>query len=337
MSIHVVVAVILKNNQVLIAQRAKEAHQGGLWEFPGGKMEAGETVEQACIREIQEELGITISHSRPLIKILHHYSDKSVLLETFLCTHFSGKEYLMGETQQFGLENQRVQWVKIDQLNNYQFPAANQSIINSLLLPDKYLISPDCPVSGRQIFLQQFSESCKYYSLIQLRIKSLKTNDYQSVINECCRIADNNNVKLLLNSSHIKLTDTENNYDYDGIHLTSVHLFDNDYIDDYRSRFPGKIISASCHRLEDIEQANDKKLDFIALSPVQKTTSHPQQRPLGWSYFAKLCEVAKMPCFALGGMSINDIGIAQTYGAQGIAGISGFWKNKIRDEDETAK
>ena len=88
------------------------------------------------------------------------------------------------------------------------------------------------------------------------------------------------------------------------------------------------MISASCHTIDDIEQANIKQLDFILLSPVQKTQSHPHQDALGWEKFARLCALANMPCFALGGMVAGDISLAQKNGAQGIAAISGLWKTR---------
>ena len=91
--VHVSVAVIVNNAQVLISRRAEHVHQGGLWEFPGGKIEADEAIEAALYREIQEELGLHIKSSRPLIKLLHHYPDKSVLLETRLVTEFTGRDY----------------------------------------------------------------------------------------------------------------------------------------------------------------------------------------------------------------------------------------------------
>jgi len=193
--VHVAVVVLVKNNRVLIAKRAQEAHQGGLWEFPGGKVEPDESVEGACVREIQEELGINITHSRPLIKILYQYSDINVLLETRLCTQFYGIDYQVDEVDlqlgesQVGLEGQRVKWVKINHLDNYHFPAANKAIVEALLLPEMYLISPDCLESGSQIFLQQFSENCDHYSMIQLRIKSLNGAKLQTLLKECSIIA----------------------------------------------------------------------------------------------------------------------------------------------------
>ena len=326
-SIHIAVVVILKGDKVLISKREKKAHQGGLWEFPGGKLEVDEDIIQAAAREIQEELGIRILESRPLIKTSHQYSDRNVLLETRLCTLFSGKDYLQDDNKnadQFGLEGQLVKWVDIERLDDYQFPAPNRAIINALRLTDRYLISPDFQGLESEQFIRQFAENCQHYSLIQLRVKSLKAKPLNALLQSCAKLAENNKVSLMINSACIDLTD--DNFHYDGIHLTSSHLFDNDFIDFIHTHLAHKMISASCHNYQDIEQANRLNLNFIVISPVQRTTSHPQQRPLGWENFASLAGLAKMPCFALGGMKTDDIYRAQQHGGQGISAINGLWR-----------
>lgn len=331
--IHVAVAVIIDDAKVLISKRAKEAHQGGLWEFPGGKVEAGENCEEALVREIQEELGIHLMHSRPLIKVQHQYAatEKSpaviVLLEVRLSKDFSGKDYTIEHKAQIGLEGQWVRWVNIEQLEHYPFPAANKAIINALCLADCYLITPDCCETDMEHFIQQFTENCSHYSLIQLRIKSLQGNKLQSLLKECSEIAERKGVSLLINSALMTLRKRIMSNNIGGMHLNSYHLMDNDFIENYRYQFPQRKISASCHNKEEIQRANQLKLDFIVISPVQSTRSHPGQKPLGWEKFKILCATAQMPAYALGGMSLSDIVLAQSNGAQGIAAISGLWSN----------
>ena len=124
--VHVAVGVVQDNNgRLLIAQRAEGAHQGGLWEFPGGKVEAQETARQALDRELKEELGIGVKRARPLIKIPHQYVDKTVLLDVFLIDLFNGKAR--------GLERQPIAWVLPSELNDYVFPKANAAIIKLLV------------------------------------------------------------------------------------------------------------------------------------------------------------------------------------------------------------
>ena len=117
--IHVVAAVIRgADGRILIARRADDQHQGGLWEFPGGKVESGEAVQAALARELEEELGIRPSVARPLIQVQHDYPDKQVLLDVWEVSAFVGEPH--------GAEGQPLAWVGARQLLEYQFPAANR-------------------------------------------------------------------------------------------------------------------------------------------------------------------------------------------------------------------
>lgn len=123
--VHVAVGVI-QNQQglILIAKRPTHLHQGGKWEFPGGKVEQGESTTQALIRELHEEVGLIVENSTPLMQISHNYSDKRVLLDIHKVTEFSGAAV--------GLEGQEIQWVSRANLSQYQFPVANQAIVTKL-------------------------------------------------------------------------------------------------------------------------------------------------------------------------------------------------------------
>ncbi|ATC80921.1 MULTISPECIES: 8-oxo-dGTP diphosphatase MutT [Pseudoalteromonas] len=122
--VNVAVGVIKKNNAIFICKRADEQHQGGLWEFPGGKVEAGESVFAALKRELSEEVGITIHSSSQLMVIEHDYGDKCVKLDIHVVSNFSGEAH--------GAEGQPSEWVAINQLSNYEFPAANAEIIEKI-------------------------------------------------------------------------------------------------------------------------------------------------------------------------------------------------------------
>ena len=125
-TVHVAVAVVVDSDgQVLITQRHKDSHQGGLWEFPGGKVEPGESLAQALSREILEELDIRVVAHSPLIEIAHDYGDKQVLLDVHRVTEFSGIPRPM--------ESQPMRWVPTSSLKDYEFPAANVAIIDALL------------------------------------------------------------------------------------------------------------------------------------------------------------------------------------------------------------
>ena len=158
--IHVAAAVIRgPESSVLIAKRPLDKHQGGLWEFPGGKVEDGEGVESALARELQEELGIEVTQAQPLIQVRHDYPDKQVLLDVWEVLAFAGEPH--------GAEGQPLAWVAPEALVDYSFPAANQPIVTAARLPQHYLITPTalpCRVCSKELrgrWMQAFgSSSC---------------------------------------------------------------------------------------------------------------------------------------------------------------------------------
>ena len=126
--IHVAVGVITNSaGEILLAKRPDHLHQGGKWEFPGGKVEAGETVTQALTRELKEEVALDVTDSRPFMALSFDYPDKQVLLDIHLVTEFNG-------TAQ-GLEGQLIAWVTKADLIKYDFPDANKPILEKLLAP----------------------------------------------------------------------------------------------------------------------------------------------------------------------------------------------------------
>jgi 8-oxo-dGTP diphosphatase len=123
--VHVAVGVVCnQQQQVLIALRRADQHQGGLWEFPGGKVEAGESVESALCREFREEVSLQLESYEPLIKIHHDYGDKQVLLDVW--------RILVWRGEACGREGQPLAWVNIGNLQDYHFPAANKPIVEAL-------------------------------------------------------------------------------------------------------------------------------------------------------------------------------------------------------------
>lgn len=126
--VRLIVAVgVIQNEagQILISKRADDVHQAGLWEFPGGKLETGETARDALKRELLEELGIYVIRAKPLLKISHQYDDLAVLLDVFMVTDFDGEAC--------GMEQQAIKWVDRLALNDFSFPEANKRIIDNLL------------------------------------------------------------------------------------------------------------------------------------------------------------------------------------------------------------
>ena len=134
MVVHVAVGVLVnEQGHILLSKRGDNQHQGGLWEFPGGKVESGESVFDALVREFVEEVGVRILNATPLLQIQHDYGDKQVLLDVWISrqpNNVSEKRVFEGVAQ--GKENQLITWVDTKDLDNYEFPQANKAIISHL-------------------------------------------------------------------------------------------------------------------------------------------------------------------------------------------------------------
>ncbi len=304
--LHIAVGVI-KNSlgEVLISKRADDVHQACLWEFPGGKVEQGEVVFMALKRELLEELAITIKTATPLIKIYHHYSELSVLLDVWLVNDFSGNVY--------GREGQEIIWSDVNKLSNYHFPIANKGIISAVQLPNCYAILDD---TDNKPLLFKFKKILnKGVKLIQARLKNLNAKELKSFLELAMPLCKQYQAKLLINSGVVNAWKIET----DGLHLTSTDLMR------LNTRPNNKgWLAASCHNLLQLQHAQKIGVDFVVLAPVLTTQTHPNAKILGWKIMAELIEKVSIPVFALGGVAIHDIKQAQIRGAQGIAGITAF-------------
>lgn len=311
-TVYVVAAAIEHQGKVLIAKRHEHLHQGGLWEFPGGKRENNEGIEQALARELQEELNITPTKYDPLIKIHYAYPDKNVFLDVWRVNEYSGNPA--------GNEGQQILWVDIEKLKDFDFPAANRGIIAALQLPEVYVITPEPNLEELDSFIATLQKKLQQgYSLFQLRAKNLSTQRLLDLYDRCKEITDLSGASLYLNCDPVTAT----KLNIDKVHLASK------YLRSVPKHFcANRQVAASCHNEDEIRLANACGAEFIVLSPVCKTASHPEKTELGWPNFATLCSISQSPVFALGGLNERDIELAQLNGAQGVSGISGFWESK---------
>ncbi|MFZ2725079.1 MAG: Nudix family hydrolase [Methylococcaceae bacterium] len=304
--LHVAVGVI-KNaaGEILLSQRSKAAHQGGLWEFAGGKLEARETAPQALARELQEELGITIQSITPLITVNHHYPDLSVCLHVFLVTQFSGEVT--------NREQQPLQWLKPSDLHKLQFPAANQPIICAAQLPPFYAILDD---NEADLIIHKLKTLLSNgITLIQARLKRLSADAVKNFLIQAQALCADYGASLLLNSDVAGI----DNLTVEGLHLTSSALLA------LKQRPQGyRWLAASCHNLKELQHAQAIGVDFVVIAPVLATPTHPQTLPLGWQAFSELVAQTNLPSYALGGLSKADLSVVQHAGAQGIAAIRAF-------------
>ncbi|MFZ5560650.1 MAG: Nudix family hydrolase [Pseudomonadota bacterium] len=303
----VVAAVIRRDGKILIAQRPLDKHQGGLWEFPGGKVEEGEPAAAALVRELEEELGITPRQYRPLIRLRHDYPDKAICLDVWEVSAFTGAAR--------GREGQPVRWVSTAALPRFEFPAANRAIVAALRLPSLYFITPEgLDAAGYMAWLEARLQ--RQAGLVLLRAPRLPEPDYLALARDFLAHCHAAGAKLMLHGDPARLQQVE----ADGVHMPAMLL------DRFAARpcSPGCWLAASVHDLRELQRAEAIGVDFATLSPLRPTLSHPEAVALGWENFAALVEHAPMPVYALGGVGAEDLEQAWRAGAQGVAGIRGL-------------
>jgi 8-oxo-dGTP diphosphatase len=294
--------------RVLIAKRPAHVHQGDLWEFPGGKLEPGETGEQALRRELKEELDIEVVATSPLIGIRHAYSDRRVRLDVWRVERFSGIPK--------GLQGQPIRWAAPDELPGLAFPAANRPIVTAARLPDHYAIidaRSDNPAVVRDWLERLVTAGIQW---VRLRPNGITMHQYRYLAEGAIDFCRAHGLRLLLSGDPelVRRTGAA------GLHLRSDQLMA------LRARplAPSFWLAASCHDRAELRQAKRIGADFAVLGPVCPTTSHPGAEPLGWAGFQSLAEEATIPVFALGGLRSSDVGEAKRRGGQGVAAIRGF-------------
>ncbi len=300
-----------RQGRVLIAQRPERAHQGGLWEFPGGKLEVGERPEHGLRRELEEELGIRVLAARPLIRVRHDYGDRAVELDVHRILRFTGVPS--------GREGQPLAWCHPCELDASAFPAADRPVIRALQLPDRMLVTGPDP-SQPVMFLERLRRAlARGARLVQLRAPGLERGAFARLASAARRHCHDYGAKLLLNADPEWITGLP----CDGWHLTARRL----RASTIRPGPVDLLIGASCHNGQELALADRLGLDYALLSPVKSTRSHPDARPLGWSGFAAFVDSVNLPVYALGGLSEADLEAAWQAGAQGIAAIRALWSD----------
>ena len=307
--------------RVLLMQRLPGKHLAGLWEFPGGKLEPGETVEQALVRELDEELDIEVLGSEPLISLPWRYPEKTVRLHALRVTAWRGEPRAR--------EGHPLRWSALPGIDVATMPPADTPIVTALRLPVYYaivgsgallahgLVSGGAVPPQPGLALRAFAGAPGILVgvLWQLRMPGVTRGEVSRVVQDALATSPGLRASLLVN------------HDVDlarelgvGVHLKAAQLHE------LRERpLPHDAwVGASCHGAEELERAAELGVDFATLSPVCATASHPDAKPVGWERFAQLVADARLPVYALGGVGPDDLERARIAGAQGVAGIRAF-------------
>lgn len=300
--IEVVAAVIRDaDGKILIAKRSSDKHQGDKWEFPGGKVEQGESRRSALSRELNEELGIEIGHSSRLISIYHEYVDKSIYLDVYEVTQWFGEAS--------GKEGQPIEWVSPDSLKQFEFPEANAPIIEAVSLPK--LIKVLKPHTDFDAFKQQVMNSLETgYSLLMYSPESEAAHEESEHLSWLLDTVAEYSAEVLLQSPPALVRSDYN------LHFSAKELL-------HLTEKPvAKRVSASCHSPGELFKAQRLGLDFVIIEPVLTRSLATGIDALGWPKFQSLASRINIPVYAAGGLSGKDLELAREYGAQGIVSSS---------------
>jgi 8-oxo-dGTP diphosphatase len=315
--VEVAAAVMLRadGREFLLAQRPPGKVYAGYWEFPGGKVEPGETVRDALIRELHEELGITVTGCSPWLTREFTYPHARVRLNFWRVTAWTGE---IGITAP--LEHSAVDWQACGKTATVApILPANDPILKALSLPRTMAITM-AESEGAQAQLTQLQRAlndAREPLLIQIRDKQLPAAQRRAFAAEVIALAHRHAALVVINDD----AELARELGADGLHLSSSSLAN------CSERPAFEWVGASCHTAEEIRRAGELGLDYALLGPVLATPSHPENPGLGWTEFAARCAGNTLPVFALGGMRLSLHDTAAEHGAHGIALMRG-WQGK---------
>lgn len=284
----------------LLARRPAGKVYAGYWEFPGGKVEAGEAAERALVRELHEELGIDACTAFPWITRVFAYPHATVRLNFFRVTAWKGDPHPR--------EDQAIAWQRSDAVPAEPMLPANAPVLAALALPHEYAIT-DAQSRGSAPMLARIGERLATgLKLLQVRDKALpEREDFARAVLQLARAQG---AKVLINGG----PDIA-----DGVHYTAAQLMR------LAARPRAGLAAASCHNAQELQRAMTLELDFAVLGPVKATPTHQGAATLGWEGFARIARGASIPVYAIGGLRRADLETAWRAGAHGVAMVSGAW------------
>ncbi len=311
--IEVAAAVIERpDGSFLMASRPPGKAYAGWWEFPGGKLEAGETPRHALDRELREELGLEVVEAYPWLMREFDYAHARVRLHFFRVVAWRGEPHPH--------EGQDLAWVRADRPAVSPILPANGPILKGLSLPLTYAISSATEL-GRAEFLRRLEARLEAgLRLLQLREKTLPGEAMRDLAREVAARCRDAGALLLINGDARLAQELGTGIHLVGVHLTGAQLMA------ARDRPDLPWVGASCHDAAELVRAAELGVDLAVLGPLLPTASHPGATTLGWARFAELAAGHPMPIYALGGLSTADLEAARKMGAHGIALKSGAWR-----------
>lgn len=310
--VEVAAAILLRNTadgvEYLLAQRPSGKVYAGYWEFPGGKVEPGETLREALVRELHEELGITIDQAWPWLSCEFTYPHADVRLKFFRVTSWRGEIA--------PIEHSGFVWTKIGHETSVSpVLPANGPILRALELPPVYAITNAAQFGIEAELTRVEKAMAAGVRLVQVRDKTLSAPDRLRLAQGVMDIADRfEHASILINDDE----ELARRVGARGLHLSSARL------KCLTERPEFNWVAASCHTEEDLARAISLGIDFVVLSPVLPTESHPAAKELGWDVFARVVERSSLPVFALGGMTNATLDIAREHGGHGVALLRGW-------------
>jgi 8-oxo-dGTP diphosphatase len=309
--VDVAAAVIMRpDGRFLLARRPDGKPYAGYWEFPGGKVEAGESPFQALTRELHEELGIGVKHAWPWLTRHFDYPHASVKLHFFRVLAWDGEPH--------GKEGQALAWQMPGNVAVAPLLPANGPVLRALELPATLAIS-NIAEMGEEPFMSRFAYALENgLRLIQLREKSLPRPELERVARRVVALAHSCGAKVAINGD-AALAEA---IGADGVHLPVAALMR------LEARTGSGLLGASCHSAADLARASELGLDYVLLGAVLPTLSHPGAPALGWDAFAALVKEYPLPVYALGGMNPAHLEAAWSAGAHGIAMLRGAWSDR---------
>jgi 8-oxo-dGTP diphosphatase len=291
----------------LLGQRAPDTFYPGYWEFPGGKVEVGETPHDALVRELHEELEIEVLRATPWIVREHAYEHAHVRLHFFRVSEWRGevRDHV----------HSALAWQRPDATTVSPMLPANAPVLAALALPDFYAVSHAHEIGIDTQLAKMEQALIKGLRLVQLREFALAADQREPFAAAAVALCRNHGARVLVNGD----AQLAWAVGADGVHLNGTQL------KALRGRPGFPLVAASCHDAADLKRAADAGLDFAVLGTVKPTPSHPGQAALGWPAVAKLLENCPLPVYAIGGLARSDLESARLVGAQGIAAIRAAW------------